>query len=107
VTLNTDGAFDVKYGLGSVAAVVRDHHGQVISARARWIGCVGDAMMTEALAARFGMEVAQELRCENVVLEVDNSTLAYALKMPRADRSMIAGICQDIRELCSGFPSLC
>jgi hypothetical protein len=57
------------------------------------------ALMTEALAARFGMEVAQELRCENVVLEVDNSTLAYALNMPGADRSMIAGICQDIRTL--------
>jgi hypothetical protein len=57
------------------------------------------ALMTEALAARFGMEVAQELRCENVVLEVDNSTLAYALKMPGADRSMIAGICKDIGTL--------
>jgi hypothetical protein len=53
------------------------------------------------------MEVVQELRCENVVLEVDNSTLAYALKMPGAGRSMIAGICQDIRELCSGFSSFC
>jgi hypothetical protein len=35
-----------------------DHHGHVISARARWIGRVGDALTTEALAARFGMEVA-------------------------------------------------
>jgi hypothetical protein len=33
VKLNTDGAFDVKYWLGSVAAVVRDHHGQVRSSR--------------------------------------------------------------------------
>ncbi|XP_034594752.1 uncharacterized protein [Setaria viridis] len=110
VKVNSDGTFEVRTRNGSGVAVVRDHLGQVQAAQARWQGQVDDALMVEALAARDGLELAHELGYTQVILEMDNSTLVNALKVTMADRSRIAGLWHDIRELdlflhfkCVGF----
>jgi ribonuclease HI len=100
---NTGGAFDARTGIGSRAAVVRDHADQVLIAQAKWLGHVGDALITEALAARDGLELAREMGCERVILEMDNSTLVSALSTPTADRSQLAGLVHDVKELGSVF----
>jgi hypothetical protein len=41
-----------------------------------------------------------------VILESDSLLLVNATKEPTEDKSIIAGICHDIRELCMFFLSL-
>ena len=61
--------------------------------------------MAEALAARDGLAIAQEMGYPHVILESDSSVLVSALKMTEADRSRIAGLWHEIRELSRSFVS--
>ena len=56
--LNVDGAFDPDLLKGSYGAVIRDSNGRFVAARNREIDCYGDALMAEALALRFGLNLA-------------------------------------------------
>ena len=61
--------------------------------------------MAEALAARDGLAIAQEMGYPHVILESDSSVLVSALKMTEADRSRIAGLWHEIRALSRSFIS--
>ena len=58
--VNTDAAFDAASGTGSGGVVIRDEQGPVIAGAARWFDHVPDALTTEAMAAKEGLELAME-----------------------------------------------
>ena len=103
VKVNTDGAFVEGARHGSGASVIRDHRGFVRAAQARWLGTVGDALMAEAIATRDGLVLAQEMEYLHVILESDCSVLVAALKTTAIDRSSIADLWHEIRELSGSF----
>jgi ribonuclease HI len=106
VKVNSDGSFDVARGQGAGAAVLRDHRGQILAAQAKWFGSVQEVLVTEALAARDGLKLASDLGLPRIVLESDSSVLVNAIKSSTMlDRSIIAGIWHDIRELSRSFIS--
>jgi hypothetical protein len=106
VKVNTDGSFDGSLGRGAGAAVLRDHYGKVLAARASWYGPILDALVAEAVAARDGLELAAQLGLMKVILEIDSAVLVAALTSEGTDRSIIAGLCHDIQEQSSVFSSL-
>jgi hypothetical protein len=59
--------------------------------------------MAEALAARDGMKLALENGGGRVCLELDNTTVASLLQSSDGNRSIIAAVWHDIRELSSSF----
>jgi ribonuclease HI len=103
VKVNTDGSFDGCLGCGAGAAVLRDHHGKVLAAQARWLGPIHDALSAEALAAYDGLKIAALQDFARIVLESDSVVLVAALNSSSLDRSAVAGICHDIRELSRSF----
>ena len=59
--------------------------------------------MAKAVAAKEGLELAVEIACDRVVLEVDNSALKNLLHDRDAGRSSIGSLCRDIIELSKSF----
>jgi ribonuclease HI len=105
VKINSDGRFEAADGYGAGAAVIRDRQGRVLAAQYRWYGPVHEVLVAEARAAKDGLELALQLGHQRVVLESDSSILVSAIKSSTEDRSIIAGIRRDIRELCRLFIS--
>ncbi|RLN43191.1 hypothetical protein C2845_PM01G47280 [Panicum miliaceum] len=66
------------------------------------VGEVEDALVAETMAARDGLLLAQEMGFSHVILDSDNSMLVSSLKETEVDRSKIAGLWHEIRELSRG-----
>jgi ribonuclease HI len=103
IKINCDGAFQTSTSRGAGAAVARDFLGHVIAGRAVWYGPVQEALVAEALAARDGLLLAGQLAASNVVLECDSLVLVKALQESLLDRSPIAGILHECRDLFKSF----
>ncbi|TVU10399.1 hypothetical protein EJB05_43925, partial [Eragrostis curvula] len=99
VKVNTDGAFDANTSTGASGAVVRDSHGRVLCAGARWYDNLPDVLTIEAIAARDGLLLASAKGCDKVVLELDNLTLVESLNSSTVNRSAVAGLWHEIQEL--------
>ena len=61
-------------------------------AAARFYKHLPDVLTSEALAARDGVMLAQELGVEQLILELDNSTLVALLRSEDGGRCAIAGL---------------
>ena len=91
-------AFVSATGDGAGGAVVRNSQGEIMMAAARFYKHLPDVLTSEALAARDGVMLAQELGVEQLILELDNSTLVALLRSEDGGRCAIAGLWQEIRE---------
>jgi ribonuclease HI len=60
-------------------------------------------LVAEALAAREGLKLARQLEFSDIILESDSSILVRILNEEVPDRSLIAGIWHECRELCMSF----
>lgn len=103
VKVNSDAAFDPSVCTSSGGVVIRDHSGMVFAAAARCFDYVPDALTAEAMVAKEGLELAAEVGCDKVILEVDCSSLKNLLEGIDCSRSSIGGLCSDIIELGRGF----
>ena len=92
-------------GDGAGGAVVRNFQGEIMMAAARFYKHLPDVLTSEALAARDGVMLAQELGVEQLILELDNSTLVALLRSEDGGRCAIAGLWQEIRERSRVFHS--
>lgn len=101
--VNSDAGFDKLTSTGSSGVVIRDHSGVVQAAAARWMERVPDALTAEALAAKEALELAMEVGCDRVILEVNCAELKVILEDSEGFKSCIAGICFDITELARSF----
>jgi ribonuclease HI len=101
--INSDGSLKGSLGHGAGAAVLRNNEGAVVAAQARWYGPITDALEAEAMAAWDGLLLAKQLAFSDVVLETDCSVLVKALTDDSMDRSIIAGIWNECKELFRSF----
>ena len=70
--VNTDAGFDQMACTKSSRVVIRDEGGLVVAATTRWFDDVSDTLTAEALGAKEGLELAQEIGAKRIILEVDN-----------------------------------
>jgi hypothetical protein len=98
VKVNTDASFVRALRSGSGGAVLRDEHGDLLRASARWYDHCSDVLVAEVLAARDGMMLAQSSGCKRIVLELDNKELVNLLSSDAGERSSIAGLWHEIME---------
>ncbi|RLM75407.1 hypothetical protein C2845_PM15G04630 [Panicum miliaceum] len=103
--VNTDAAFVSATGDRAGGAVVRNSQGEIVKATANFYKHLPDVLTSEALAARDGVMLAQELGVEQVILELDNSTLVTLLRSEDGGHCAIAGLWQEIRERSRVFGS--
>ncbi|TVU18379.1 hypothetical protein EJB05_34470, partial [Eragrostis curvula] len=105
VKVNTDGAFGIASATGASGAVLRDELGVLLAAEGRWLKHMADPLTVEAMAARNGLLLVVALGYNQVILEVDNLTLANSLPSSVEDQSLISGLWHEIQELGRSFIS--
>ena len=100
--LNVDAGFDQDLLEGSVGAIIRDQSGQFIAAANEKIGICFDSFNAEALAVRFGLNLARTVGCSRIVVSSDSLEIVEALKKGNSS-SVASAIIDDCFFLSSEF----
>ena len=80
VKLNVDAGFDHDSLEGSVGAIIRDHNGNFVAAANEKLNICYDAITVEAIAVRFGLNLARAAGCNKIELNSDSLEVINALK---------------------------
>ena len=78
--MNVDASFDSDLLQGIVGAVIRDHKGRFVAAANEKINVCNDVFTAEALAVRFGMNLARTVGCCKLQIESDNADVITSLQ---------------------------
>jgi hypothetical protein len=65
--LNADASFHVEQRAGAIGAILRDYEGSFVAARCNPLPHVPSVAMAEALAMKFGFQLALEVGCNRLV----------------------------------------
>ena len=102
--INSDGSFDPSSRSGGWGFVVRDSSGEVLAAGAGNITYAASSLQAEAIAVYKSILQAARLGMTQIILEMDATILASALKSCCVDRSAIGGLVYQIRDImCDDF----
>jgi ribonuclease HI len=97
VKINVDGSFNPSSTTGSTGCIARDHDGHFLAARSRWNNYAQNALITEALACRDGIELAKSLGVQQVIIETDCQNIVNHWNNRRNERSEIMGILHQVQ----------
>lgn len=103
--LNVDASFDEGSNQGSTGRVIRDMMGMLIRAQALWYDFAASPRSMEAEAIRDGVRMATERRIHKVVAETDAQAIVKLWETDDFERTEIAGVLLEIRELSAHFQS--
>ena len=100
--LNTD-AYVMEGGGVGLGAVLRDSHGRVVAAGVRRNGARWSVELAEAMAMKWGMQMAWDLGYRNIELESDALTVVKAVRRRQWGRSPHDLVLEDIGSLGDNF----
>ena len=100
---NTYGAFYLNQGQGASGIALRNDAGLFVGGQARWYSHGLDALTLEALACRDGVALARDKGVQRLILETDSQEFVKLWKEGANQRSRIASIIRETRELSSSF----
>ncbi|KAL4379420.1 hypothetical protein GQ457_02G006440 [Hibiscus cannabinus] len=103
VKINFDSAFSCHSRSATSGIVARDNEGFILAACAFPHSNVSDAFVAEALACLQAVHFAKDMGFLNVTIEGDSLSVCKKLNSSSQDRSLIAPIISDIKELAVGF----
>jgi ribonuclease HI len=101
IKINIDGSFNPMTGTGATGCVARDSMGHFLAARSRWYNSVANALSAEALAYRDGVELANILSFQRIMVETDCHNLVQLWKARQHHRSEIMGVLLQTQEIAS------
>jgi ribonuclease HI len=70
--LNVDDSFYMELGSGSIGAIIRDYEGAFMAGSCRPLSHVASASMAEAIAMKEGLQLAQNISCNMIMVESDS-----------------------------------
>ena len=97
--VNIDGAIDPKTRTGGWGFVVRNNHGELLAAGVGKINYAASALHIEAMAAYKGLLFASQMGMPRIILEMDASVLASALKANEIDQSGVRGLIRQAQQI--------
>ncbi|CAD6260570.1 unnamed protein product [Miscanthus lutarioriparius] len=100
---NTDGAFCPGVNQGATGVVLQDSLGNFEGGKACWYPHGLDALMRETLACRDGVKFAMEKSVQRLQIETDSQELVRLWASGDFQRSFLAPILKEIRDVSSGF----
>lgn len=103
--INVDASFDDVSCQGSTGLVIRDREGALLHAQTLWYNFAASSQSMEAEAIRDGVRMAIERGFSKVEVETDAQAIVKLWESDTFDRSEIAAILQEIRELSDQFES--
>ncbi|XP_071685472.1 uncharacterized protein [Lolium perenne] len=101
VKLNTDGSFCEEPGVGGAGMILRDAEGQIIVSACKLLNPCQSPLEAELEACCDGLALALEWSTLPCTVELDSSVAVKMIQSPELDRSLFAGIVQDIKQLLS------
>lgn len=101
--LNVDASFDPDLLQGTVGAVLRDSAGNFIAASNNVVGVCMDVFMAEALALRFGLNLATSVGCNKLIINSDNTDLISAMQDGGNSSGTSAAILDDCYHMARDF----
>ncbi|KAK1681977.1 hypothetical protein QYE76_042825 [Lolium multiflorum] len=101
VKLNTDGSFCEASGVGGAGMILRDAEGQIIVSACKLLNPCQSPLEAELEACRDGVALALEWSTLPCTVELDSSVAVKMIQSPELDRSLFAGIVQEIKQLLS------
>lgn len=78
--INCDGSLDIHSSSGGIGVVARDSNGLVSAVRASFLLKCHNMLYLKSLARLAGMYLAEDLKLDNVIFEVDNNHLVNILE---------------------------
>jgi ribonuclease HI len=99
VKLNIDGSFKLEDGTAGTGMVLRDHKGDIIFSACRQLIRCDDALEAELEACKEGLQLALEWSQLQILVETDCAELVAAVKSNELDRSRLAYLISDIKNL--------
>ncbi|KAL4303379.1 hypothetical protein GQ457_10G023210 [Hibiscus cannabinus] len=106
VKINFDSAFVRQDRYATSGVVARDSEGLVLAACVIPHSNVSDAFVAEALACKIAIQFAKDMGLLNVIIEGDSLTVVKKLNSSSHDRSIIAPIIVDIKDMAESFNSI-
>jgi len=100
--LNVDSGFDRDLLEGSVGAIIRDYNGKFIAAANERVDICYDSFTAEALAVRFGLNLARTIGCSKIVINSDSMEVVEALSAGNSS-SVASAIIDDCYFMSSDF----
>ncbi|XP_071677002.1 uncharacterized protein [Lolium perenne] len=104
--INVDACFNPDTLQGASGLVVRDHNGLLIRGQAIFYEHATSALVMEAQAIRDGVQLALERNYQKVEIQTDAQEVLKMMDDPGGGKSIIASICQEVKELGGSFSSL-
>jgi len=109
IKCNVEASFHDGDRTGATGVVLRDHDGRACGASARWYEHSLNALATEAMACRDGMQFARGRGVRKLLMETDCQVLVNLWENSAMQRSEIDRFMQEMAELSRSFEffSLC
>ncbi|KAL4351980.1 hypothetical protein GQ457_06G022620 [Hibiscus cannabinus] len=104
--VNFDSTFIRQDRAATSGVVARDIKGLVMAACVIPHNNILDAFVAEALACKFAVQIAKDMELFNVIIEGDSLTVVKKLNSTAHDRSIIALIIVDIKDMAKNFNSI-
>ncbi|WVZ82140.1 hypothetical protein U9M48_029438, partial [Paspalum notatum var. saurae] len=95
--INCDGSFLETNKKGSWGCVIRNHSGEALAARAGTLPCLSEPLQAESMACLKGIELAELLGMQQIILETDSQILTMALSSDDYDRAELGVLFREIR----------
>ncbi|KAK8976633.1 hypothetical protein V6N11_057233 [Hibiscus sabdariffa] len=106
IKINFDSAFNQQGSYAISGAIGRNSEGLIMAACAVPHSNVPDAFVAEALACQQAVQLAKDVGFSNVIIEGDSLTVIKKINAGSHDRSVIAPIIADIKELAKNFGAI-
>lgn len=103
IKCNVDASFNEEDRRGATGMVLRDHEGRPCGGRALWYDHCLNAMVTEAMACRDGVQFALDRDVRRLQLETDCQVLVNLWKNPSSKNSEVGPLLQQIDDLSRSF----
>jgi ribonuclease HI len=75
ILMNIDGSFRDVQGIGGTGAIIRDSNGSFIAGSCFYLEHVGDASISEIMALKEGLLLAQRIGCSSLIIHSDSLRL--------------------------------
>jgi hypothetical protein len=95
--INCDGAFLHESGKSGWGFIIRDNTGEMVVARAGDAESLMNAQYAETVACLKGIEYAESLGIERIIVETDATTVVDTINNPDSDRSPLTMMFREIR----------
>jgi hypothetical protein len=105
IKCNVDASFSEQNSTGATGAVLRDHEGRICGGSAKWYNHCLNALATEAMACRNGMQLAIDRGVTRLLMETDCQVLVQLWNKRAMQRSEVDPHLFQMDELSRGFES--